>query len=125
VHSDWSVFFTYCTKARGLFPANPIEDVERPVAKRPPIAFYELEDVKRIVGAGSSAEMRALWALMYGTGIEVSVALTIRRQDFDEKRKEVRARGTKAHSRDRICRVADWADQRIAVPRSKYVAFCA
>ena len=65
--------------------------------------------VERIIGHQPTAERRALFALMYGTGIEVSVALALTRSDVWEATKEIRAAGTKAHSRDRICRVADWA----------------
>jgi integrase len=41
--------------------------------------------------------------------IWISTAIVLRRQDFDEGRRAVRAPGTKAHSRDRICRIAQWA----------------
>lgn len=52
---------------------------------------------------------RELSALLAGTGIEVSVALSLRVRDVDVTHKEIRARGTKTHNRDRICRVAEWA----------------
>jgi integrase len=74
-----------------------------------PIRFYELDLVERIIAYQPTAERRALFALMYGTGIEVSVALALTRSDVWEATKEIRAAGTKAHSRDRVCRVADWA----------------
>ncbi|MEO7476751.1 MAG: hypothetical protein ABIY46_15605 [Gemmatimonadales bacterium] len=83
VHSSWSRFFGYLTAVRGLFPANPLGAVPRPAA-----AF----------------------ALAYGAAIEASVLIGLtRRQFFDADAKLVRAAGTKAHSRDRVCRVADWA----------------
>ena len=109
VHSDWSVFFTYLTKTKKAFDRNPMEQVDRPPVTKPPIRFYELDTVERIVGWQPTAERRALFALLYGTGIEVSVALALTRGDVHEARKEVRAAGTKTHSRDRIVRVADWA----------------
>lgn len=109
VHSSWSVFFTYLTKTKKAFDRNPMETVERPPVTKPPIRFYELDTVERIVGWQPTAERRALFALLYGTGIEISVALGLTRADVHEARKEVRAAGTKTHSRDRIVRVADWA----------------
>jgi integrase len=65
--------------------------------------------VERIIAYQPTLERRALFALIYGTGIEVSVALALTRSDIWEGAKEIRAAGTKAHSRDRVCRVADWA----------------
>jgi integrase len=52
---------------------------------------------------------RALFALLAGTGIEVSVGLALRARDIDTPRREIRAAGTKTHARDRIVRVAEWA----------------
>ncbi len=109
VHSSWSQFFAYCTDVKGLYPANPMAKVTRPSVQGSPIRFYELDVVEKIVGYQPTAERRALFALLYGTGIEVSVALVLTRADVWEATKEIRAAGTKAHSRDRVCRVADWA----------------
>jgi site-specific recombinase XerD len=50
---------------------------------------------------------RALFALLHGTGAEVSVALRLTRADVDPAVKEIRAAGTKTHTRDRMARVAD------------------
>lgn len=109
VHSDVSVFFAYLTETKGIFPANPMDSVKRPKAQKSIVAFYELDEVERIVGYQTTPKLRALFALMYGTSIEVSVALSLTRADINAPRREVRAAGTKAHNRDRICRVADWA----------------
>jgi integrase len=109
VHSSWSQFFAYCTDVKGLYPANPMARVTRPAVQGSPIRFSELDVVERIVAYQPAAERRALFALLYGTGIEVSVALALTRADVWEASKEIRAAGTKAHSRDRVCRVADWA----------------
>jgi integrase len=109
VHSDWSGFFAYCTDVRGLFERNPMERVARPKVKRPIPKFYQLDTVERIVGWQPTEERRALFALLYGTGMEISVALTLTRADLDGNRKEIRSAGTKAHTRDRMARIADWA----------------
>lgn len=109
VHSDWSVFFAYCTKVKKFFDRNPMDDVDRPAAAKPLVRFYELKTVERIVGWQPTAERRALFALLYGTGIEITVALALTRADIVARRKEVRAAGTKTHTRDRAARVSDWA----------------
>ena len=65
--------------------------------------------MKLIIERAPDPGMAALWALMYGTGVEVSVALQLLRRDIDESTWEIRARGTKTHTRDRIVLVAEWA----------------
>lgn len=92
----------------GVLASNPVRDVKAPKQNRPRAVEIDLRDVRRIV---SSAEppFRALFALLYGAGIEISAALDCVDHDVDVRRREVRARGTKAHTRDRVVRVADWA----------------
>jgi integrase len=84
--------------------------VPRPAEEASPIRFYELDDVERVVGWQPTAARRAAFALAYGAAIEASVLVSLtRRQFFDTAGKLVRSAGAKAHTRDRICRVADWA----------------
>lgn len=113
VHSDWSGYFRYCTRVKGLFQANPMDTVDRPPKKRPAPAFYDIETVERIVGWQPTEERRVLFALLYGTAMEISVALALTRADVFPATKEIRAAGTKAHTRDRMVRVADWAWPRV------------
>ena len=101
------MFFEYCTEIKGFFAVNPMLRVKKPKPRKPPIMFYELEAVKRIVEAQPDPARRALFALLYGTGCEVSVALKLTRADVDPTTKEVRAAGTKTHTRDRMARVAE------------------
>ena len=70
VHSSWSQFFAYCTDVKGLYPVNPMAKVSRPAVQGSPIRFYELDVVERIVAYQPAADRRALFALLYGTGIE-------------------------------------------------------
>jgi len=109
VHSSLTGFLEYCTAIHGLFERNPMQQVPRPAAERTPIRYYEMDVVESIVEAQPTTERRALFALLYGTGIEVSVALDLLRSDINFADREIRARGTKAHSRDRVCGVAEWA----------------
>lgn len=109
VHSSWSSFFSYCVKPKGKFAANPMESVDRPTASDVPIRFYELRDVERIVGWFSAEGQRAYYALIYGTGMDVSDPLPLLRSDINPSTHELRAPGTKNHNRDRVVLVADWA----------------
>jgi integrase len=109
VASAWSGFFAHLTDVHGLFPANPMNRVTRPTIRRAPVAFYELETVKRIVAAQPTHERRALLAVLYATGIEVSVALRLTRADVWEASHEINAAGTKTHTRHRVASVQDWA----------------
>ena len=92
----------------GLLPTNPTRDIEAPPPSAPRVVELELSDVKRIVD-GADRPYQALFALLYGAGVEISAALTCVESDVDSPRREVRARGTKAHTRDRVVRVAEWA----------------
>ena len=109
VHSSWTSFFAYCTRPRGVFASNPMDAVDRPALQRPPIQFYDLTEVTQILDKAPSPEMKALWALMYGGAVEISTALQLARRDVDEATHEVRAVGTKTHTRDRTVLIADWA----------------
>lgn len=109
VRSEWNGYFEWLTNVRELIEGNPMARVKAPARPNLPIAFYELDQVERIVGAQPTEERRALFALMYGTGIEVSTALALTREHVLPNTKQVRAPGTKAHTRDRTVRVSDWA----------------
>jgi len=109
VHSAWSGFFDYASRVHGHFPVNPMLAVSRPADEHSPIQFYELNEVRRIVEAQPTPERRALFAILYGTGIEVGTALRLTRADVWDVSREIRAAGTKTHTRDRVAVVADWA----------------
>jgi integrase len=109
VHSSWTVFFEYARTVRDAVPTNPMANVARPPVQKHPPAFYELDTIERICDWQPTPQRRALFAFLYGTAIEISVALTLTRADVNPATKEVRAPGTKAHQRDRVVRVDDWA----------------
>ena len=92
----------------GVLPANPLRDLKAPRPRPPRSDFLELPDVQRVV-EGAAPPFRAIFALAYGAGLEISAILALVESDVDRRRREVRARGTKAWTRDRIARVADWA----------------
>jgi integrase len=93
---------------RGLLASNPVREIRLP--SNPPARkhFLDTPDAQLLADAQPSP-YRELSALLAGSGIEVSVALRLRRRDVDMRTKEVRAAGTKTHTRDRVVRVADWA----------------
>ena len=90
--------------------ANPMNTVPRPSEEASPIRFYEPEGSSAIVGWQPTAARRAAFALAYGGAIEASVwwRSPVGSSSTPAGRL-VRAAGTKAHTRDRVCRVADWA----------------
>lgn len=109
VHASWSSFFAYCVRPKRLFPVSPMVEVERPPLEKKPVQFYDLATIQRIVSWQPSLERRALFSLLYGGAIESTVALSIRRGDLNVDGQEVRAPGTKAHTRDWMCRLESWA----------------
>jgi len=92
----------------GVLTTNPVRDVQAPPPGKPRVVELDLRDVRRIID-GATPQFQALFALLYGAGVEISAALACVEGDVDAPRREVRARGTKAHTRDRIVRVAEWA----------------
>jgi integrase/recombinase XerD len=60
------------------------------------------------IAAQPTPARRALFALLYATGIECGTALRLTRADVWEASQEIRAAGTKAHARDRVSSVSDW-----------------
>jgi integrase len=100
-------FAKYLVSA-GVLTTNPTRDVQAPPPSKPRVVEIHLANVKRIFET-ALPPFRALFALLYGAGIEISAALACVETDVDTKRREIRARGTKAHTRDRVVRVAEWA----------------
>ena len=92
----------------GVLERNPLRDVTAPKANPPRCQFLELPDVLRLV-KGAQGPYRALFAVAYGAGVEISAILRLVDRDVDVQRRSLRAKGTKAWNRDRIARVADWA----------------
>jgi integrase len=94
--------------AIGELASNPLRDVSPPPAAGPRCLFLELPDVLRLV-EGTAPPYRAVFALAYGAGLEVSAILSLVDADIDSQARQFRAKGTKAWTRDRLARVADWA----------------
>lgn len=101
-------FFAYCRTVHKLFDRDPMADLSPPPAAPPRVEYYEMAEVLRLVSAAPEP-WQSFFALLYGTAIEVTVALDLRRRDVDLATREIRARGTKTHSRDRVASIASWS----------------
>ena len=105
-HAALSGFCEYL-KGIGVLERNPMRDVKAPAPAAARMRSLDQADVERLVAA-QSQPYNVLSTLLHATGIEVSVALSLKRRDVDSMRREIRARGTKTKARDRIVRVAAW-----------------
>ncbi len=108
VHSSLTSFFDF-PKVKKLFPVNPMSLVDRPALQSTPPALYDAASVIKIINWQDTPERRAFFALVYGTGADVSPALLVDRADVNPATHEVRIMGTKTAYRDRIVRVSDSA----------------
>ena len=106
-HAAMRGFCAYL-RSRGIIDRNPMQDIKAPPPGRPRVQYLEHEDVLRILGA-LEEPYKTIAALVHGTGIELSVVLGLKRRDVDFERREIRARGTKTKSRDRVALVEPWA----------------
>lgn len=106
-HAALSGFCEYL-RAIGLLEGNPMRDVKAPRASAARMSYQPL-DIIRALSNAQREPYRTLCLLLHATGMEVSVALALKKRDFDMMRREVRARGTKTKARDRITIVDDWA----------------
>lgn len=107
VHSSLSVFFDYLVMPKRIYAASPMLHVERPKLQRTLPTFYDTATVERIINWQPTLTRSAFFALVYGTGADVSPALLVDRADINPAAKEVRVAGTKSAARDRIVRVSD------------------
>lgn len=69
-------------------------DVVMPAAGKPRIHYLETEEAVKLADA-QPEPYRSFSALLAGTGIEVSVALNLRRRDVDVKNREILRRARK------------------------------
>lgn len=109
IHSSWSSFFGYCTTVEKAFDVNPMSRVVRGEREKRPPVFYNQEAAERIVAWQPTEKRRAFFALVYGTGADVTPATLLEKDAINPVTHEVRVAGTKSGARDRIVRMADWA----------------
>lgn len=94
---------------REVIEANPVRDVKGASVprKRHPTHLTHTKYVALVEAADD--KWRPLFALLYGTGMEIGAALRVRRSDVDAKRKTVYAWGSKNEYREREVAVDAWA----------------
>lgn len=93
---------------RGIITHDPMAEIRLPSQGDPLCHYIDLPDVERLAEA-SHGQMRHLELVLPGTAMEVSVALAVRVRDVSKLERDIRAAGTKTHTRDRVVRVADFA----------------
>lgn len=106
-HAAMSGFCEYL-KDIGILERNPMRDVKAPPPAQPRMRYLDLPDVLRLIEA-QQEPYNILSALLHGTGMEVSVALALKKRDVDTLSRKIRAKGTKTRARDRDAKVAEWA----------------
>jgi len=106
-HAAMSSFCEYLRMVEVL-KQNPMRDVQAPSAAPSRVRYLEHDDVLALVEA-QAEPFRTLCALVHGTGLEISAALSLKRRDVDTLRREVRAKGTKNENRIRLAAVEGWA----------------
>ena len=106
-HAAMTGFCSYL-RSRAVIRQNPMQDVKAPSPGRARTRSLEHSDVLRIVEA-LEEPYRTVIALVHGTGIEISAALSLLRRDIDFDRREIHAHGTKTKARDRITTIEPWA----------------
>lgn len=93
---------------RGLLTEDVMRRVDVPAPGPARVKYLDTDDVIQLADALPSPH-RELCALLAGTSIDLSTALGLRRRQVHQGSREIRAPGTKTHTRDRTCVVADWA----------------
>lgn len=106
-HAAMSSYCEYL-KSVGILERNPMREIRAPSPSPARMRYLDLTDVKRLIDA-QQPKFGVLSAFLHGTGMEVSTAIALKRRDVDLPRREIRARGTKTRTRDRIVKVAEWA----------------
>lgn len=90
-----------------LLGLNPVRGVPASKEKEPRRRHLSPDEATELLQAIEDPDARALHALMLATGIEVGVAVLLKRRDIDRKTRTVFARGTKRAHRQRTCYVYD------------------
>lgn len=109
-HAAMSRFCQYLVGLE-IINSNPMRNVKPPSPARPRTEYLEHANVLRLVEA-QEEPYRTLSALIHGTGMEVSVAIAIRRRDIEKTgdgKWAIVARGTKTRVRTRRVYLDRWA----------------
>lgn len=95
---------------RGTLSSNPIRDVRAPRRGKPRIRYESSANDLKISEAAPTPTYRLLFALVHGTGLDLSPALSLKRRDLDLEAGTVRGAGTKTRKRERhLVEIEPWA----------------
>lgn len=100
--------FVAWLRGRRAIGFDPMREVTLPAAGDPLCHYLETADAIRLSDA-QPGQYRLFAALLPGSAIEVSTALTVRVRAVSKDTKQIQAPGTKTYNRDRMVRVAEWA----------------
>jgi integrase len=106
-HAALTSFCDYLVESE-VITANPMHAVRRPPAAPPRTRYLEHPEVLRLIEA-MPGKYRVLSAILHATGMEVSVAIALKRRDVTLETGKIHARGTKNLWRNRIVTVDPWA----------------
>lgn len=97
---------------KGELPANPMRDVKKPSAAQPRMSYLETADAMRLADA-QPEPFRTLSALLAGTGLDLSAALTLTRRAVDLEAWTITLRRPKTGQPQRVL-VAEWCRPYVA-----------
>jgi integrase len=92
----------------GVLTASPLDKVLWPRSPEPDVVWLDQPDMQRVCDAAEEP-FRSLFYLIYGTGIENTVAYKLTRRAVNLQAREIFAPGTKTYNRKRVVRVSEWA----------------
>lgn len=109
-HAAMSQFCQYLIDLE-ILAANPMRSIRPPAPAAPRTEYLENDRVIQLVDS-QLEQYRTLSALIHGTGMEVSVAVGLKKRDVEKTKNggwAIVARGTKTASRTRRVYVDTWA----------------
>ena len=109
-HAAMSQFCQYLVRLE-ILKSNPMRNVSAPPPAKPRTQYLEHPDVIRLIEA-QEEPYQSLSAIIHGTGMEVSVAMGLRRRDLSKSESGtwmILARGKKTAARVRMAYLDPWA----------------
>lgn len=103
-----SVFAKWLVE-REVLESNPVRDVAMYKEHDPRMVWMPWKDAERVATEAETLFLRALFALMAGSGMELGAALAVTRDDIDLDAATAHARGSKTVWRNRVVRIEAWA----------------
>lgn len=116
INGDYSALQMFFTKI--LEREWSVDHLPRPRKEKTLPPILSVAEVERLINAGTMLKHQAFMALLYGTGLRLSEALSLKITDIDGERRQLRVRRGKGH-KDRY---VDLPESLLATLRSYYRA---